>query len=738
MYCFSRCHLVSKLGSLRRSGQFLCACRAEAKKSKGSERESSKSKRTMAAVAAADAADAVHPMVPVPDALLTVLRETARSIVEESSSSSSPSSSSPTTATVRLHSDDGTPQYQSIMGRILAEDVTVNDPYPPFDASIMDGYAVKSADLSSKGADNEWTHQIVGQIYAGDDVDESRQQNHQGTLPSAAYVTTGAVVPSPYDAVVPIEDITVSPDGKFLRVNSEPTSTSPGKWIRKVGCDMAAGSVALSAGTVLQPPHVGILIQVGVNELVVRDLPKVGVLSTGNEILPSHHHPSASGKIPDVNRPILLSTLSSWGNCTPIDLGIETDDDINELTNNLRSAMDRCDVIVTTGGISMGEKDVMEDVLVQKFGAKVHFGRIHMKPGKPTTFMTIKVPGVDRRPRTCLIFCLPGNPVSGIVCSHLFVRPCLDMLVKGVDTSASLHDIVQSATVQEEIVATLTKDVKLDVERPEYRRVSLTYVPGANGGQFLASSTGVQRSSRLMSMNGADGLMLLPKGEPGGKLVAKEGEAYPVMLLGGSVGTVGVKVRDSIHISQRLNSEDKLSVVIANIVVGDNSERKMLDMVGPDATELTHRAAVALGSDCFNVLATVKLFDSDGQAGLLGELWSLRSDVVVVVCSGTSFQANLDYASTVRSFFVKEADAIALQARKGAAEQHPTAALFEFTAGFFEDFHGMQYMLLLLPEEGLEGSLQAVGGLLSHALKVGKGGGSFGHSHAQHHHHAHK
>jgi len=683
---------------------------------------------------AAAAADAVHPMVPVPDALLTVLRETARSILVEEEESSSPK-----TATLRLHSEDGTPQYQCIMGRILAEDVTVNDPYPPFDASIMDGYCVQSCDdlstRSSKGTDSEWTHQIVGQIYAGDDVDESsssssssKEENKQGALPSAAYVTTGAVVPSPYDAVVPIEDITVSPDGKYLRVKSEPGSTSSGKWIRKVGCDMAAGTVALSAGTVLQPPHVGILIQIGVNELVVRDLPKVGVLSTGNEILPSHHHPSASGKIPDVNRPILLSTLSSWGNCTPVDLGIETDDDINELTNNLRSAMDRCDVIVTTGGISMGEKDVMEDVFVEQFGATVHFGRIHMKPGKPTTFMTIKVPAIGRRSRTCLIFCLPGNPVSGIVCSHLFVRPCLDMLVKGVDTSTSLHDIVQNATVQEEIVATLTKDVKLDVERPEYRRVSLTYVPGANGGQFLASSTGVQRSSRLMSMNGADGLMLLPKGEPGRKLVAKEGEIYPVMLLGGSVGTVGVMVRDSIHISQSLNSEDKVSVAIVNVVVGDD-HGKMLDMVveAPDTTELSRRAAVALGSDRFNVLATVKVLTC---AELMTELASLESDVILVVFAGTPFQENLRYASTVRTFIDKEADAIALQARKGAAEQHPTAALFEFTAGFVHQ-NQTQCMLLLLPEEGLEGSLQAVRGLLPHALEVGKGASAHHHHHAQ-------
>jgi len=675
---------------------------------------------------------AVHPMVPVPEALRTVLRETARSILLQSSARQASSNNG--TTTVRLHAaSDGTPQYGRVLGRTLARDVLAAEPYPPFDASIMDGYAVKSADLAAaaSGGDGDgWTHRIAGQIYAGDDHASRQSSSSNGVtyqerldnLPTAAYVTTGAVVPAPYDAVIPIEDIAVSPDGLRLRLNSDPSKTQPGKWIREVGCDIGQGDVVLAAGTVLQPPHVGILVQVGVHDVVVRNVPTVGVLSTGNEILPSHHQASASGKIPDANRPVLLSTLTSWDNCIPVDLGIETDDDVQQLTATLASAIDSCDVVISTGGISMGEKDIMEDVLVGTLGATVHFGRIHMKPGKPTTFMTIQMP---QKERTCLVFCLPGNPVSGIVCSHLFVRPCLDMLVHGIGASAALDDIVDNATVQEEITATLTKDIRLDVERPEYRRVGLSYVAKAGGGgEFLASSTGVQRSSRLMSMNGADGLMLLPKGEPGDKMVAKAGERYPVMLLGGAIGTVGVKVQDSIHMngfpSQRL-AEDVSKPKVAPVMISNidtDFDRNV------NLTRIKDSILDILGSKDFCPLqGTSASTQSAASVGIDGILTSpdLKSaDIVLIVCSGTSFQDNLTFAASLRSVLDKNADAMAFQARKGAAATYPTAALFEFTAGYV-NHDGMEFMVCLLPDNGLEGALSNIKGLLRHGLKVAKG-----------------
>jgi len=166
---------------------------------------------------------AVHPMVPVPDALRTVLRETARSILAPSSSSS--------VTTVRLHPEVERlgsnrlcePQrsaYEHVLGKTLAQDVHVVEPYPPFDASIMDGYAICCADLLVPGGEDRdgWTHRITSRIYAGDEIDDANTSggihSDEGKLPPAAYVTTGAVIPAPYDAVMPVEVVAVSADNQ--------------------------------------------------------------------------------------------------------------------------------------------------------------------------------------------------------------------------------------------------------------------------------------------------------------------------------------------------------------------------------------------------------------------------------------------------------------------------------------------------------------------------------------------
>ena len=656
-------------------------------------------------VTRAETAENIYPMVPVPDALTTVLRETAKHLIDLGGEASSNSSTRITA--LHLHSTGGTPQYQPLLGRILANDIIVKDPYPPFDASIMDGYAVKCENWEAAASPNGWTHEIVGRIFAGDDV--TGKDNHVrplSSLPSAVYVTTGAVVPAPYNAVVPMEECLVDANNTRLRITSPPSNTTNGKWIRKVGCDMASGSVALSRGTVIQPSHIGILIQAGADSIQVRDLPRVGVLSTGNEIKPSHQNADMSGRIPDANRPVLLSTLAQWGNCHPIDLGIETDD-MNHLAATLKGAVESCDVIITTGGISMGEKDIIENVLVNLFGANVHFGRIHMKPGKPTTFMTIGVEGQNHlQKKICLAFCLPGNPVSGVVCSHLFVRPCLEMIVRGVDETQPLDDILKDAVVQEEVFATLLHDCKLDLERPEYRRVSLAYDSNtsANEGKFLAVSTGVQRSSRLMSMREADGLMLLPKGESS-KMIAKKGEVYPVMLLGGHFGgSGGIQVRYSVHMS----GGKLLKLGVVQVVSGPEKESK-------DA--IANRVSRALKRNEFRITAVLTT-NVDNMLSTLDSTALKEVDVIVfVVGSAIPFGKSLNLASNLRMKIDIEADAVSLQARKGASVQDPTAALFEFVAGF-RSCDESQFLILLLTENGLEGSLSRIGGLLPHAISV--------------------
>ena len=345
---------------------------------------------------------AQYPMIPVPQALETVLTETSISIWfdkqcnknEDTKTSSSVSNA------------------QQLLGRISASDIKAPSPgYPNHNASIMDGYAVKTSDLvSAKDVYDRIIDQeqngyildffVVGKVYAGDDTTDNVQHTattkHQRT---AIYVTTGAVVPTGYDAVIPIEDtIAIGDDNKIQIVPSKVQSvlsTKPLTWIRPIGCDIPSDYVVLSKEEMIQPVHVALLAQVGIalDQVSIKRIPRVGILSTGNELVSvsddKHQVRQQHGKIPDVNRPMLLSQLSTYGNCSPVDLGIVTDDaGYDNIAQRLTKILwpeeteEGIDVLITTGGISMGEKDIMEQVFVKGMGGKVHFGRMNMKPGK--------------------------------------------------------------------------------------------------------------------------------------------------------------------------------------------------------------------------------------------------------------------------------------------------------------------------------------------------------------------
>ena len=283
-------------------------------------------------------------------------------------------------------------------------------------------------------------------------------------------------------------------------------------WIRNVGCDIPPKTIILEKGEIIDSVHIGLLLQCGVTEVKVQPKPVVGILSTGNEIMSieemkkngycnhssdNHNSSKSLGMIPDANGPVLSALLTSYQSCEIVNYGIVSDDDIEVLTDTISKAITQCNVLITTGGISMGEKDVIEHVLFDKLGCRIHFGRLHMKPGKPTTFATSDkkkqninggnddgnvdgdVDGNDGSSEKCLIFAMPGNPVSAYVCTELLVRPCLDMLHSTIVTSSDRENdniltMVQNADVHAEINATLNHRVKLDVERPEYLRVQLS------------------------------------------------------------------------------------------------------------------------------------------------------------------------------------------------------------------------------------------------------------------------
>ncbi|XP_052009741.1 gephyrin-like isoform X6 [Xyrauchen texanus] len=422
--------------------------------------------------------------------------------------------------------------YRDGMGRVLAQDVYAKDNLPPFPASVKDGYAVRAAD----GPGDRF---IIGESQAG-------EQPTLTVMPGQVMrVTTGAPIPCGADAVVQVEDtelIRESEDGTEELEVRILVQVRPGQDIRPIGHDIKRGECVLAKGTHMGPSEIGLLATVGVTEVEVQKFPVVAVMSTGNELLNPEDdlHP---GKIRDSNRSTLLATIQEHGYPT-INLGI-VGDNPDDLLNALNEGISRADVIITSGGVSMGEKDYLKQVLDIDLHAQIHFGRVFMKPGLPTTFATLDIDGARK-----LIFALPGNltyrdtgatlleavplsdseasrlplpptprrsnPVSAVVTCNLFVIPALRKMQGILDPRPTI------------IKARLSCDVKLD-PRPEYHRCILTW----HHQEPLpwAQSTGNQMSSRLMSMRSANGLLMLPpKTEQYVEL--HKGEVVDVMVIG--------------------------------------------------------------------------------------------------------------------------------------------------------------------------------------------------------------
>ncbi|CAI5684054.1 gephyrin b isoform X2 [Archocentrus centrarchus] len=388
--------------------------------------------------------------------------------------------------------------YRDGMGRVLAQDVYAKDNLPPFPASVKDGYAVRAAD----GPGDRF---IIGESQAG-------EQPTQTVMPGQVMrVTTGAPIPCGADAVVQVEDTELlreSEDGTEELEVRILVQARPGQDIRPIGHDIKRGECVLAKGTHMGPSEIGLLATVGVTEVEVQKFPVVAVMSTGNELLNPEDdlHP---GKIRDSNRSTLLATIQEHGYPT-INLGI-VGDNPDDLLNALNEGISRADVIITSGGVSMGEKDYLKQVLDIDLHAQIHFGRVFMKPGLPTTFATLDIDGARK-----LIFALPGNPVSAVVTCNLFVIPALRKMQGILDPRPTI------------IKARLSCDVKLD-PRPEYHRCILTW----HHQEPLpwAQSTGNQVNSRLMSMRSANGLLMLPpKTEQYVEL--HKGEVVDVMVIG--------------------------------------------------------------------------------------------------------------------------------------------------------------------------------------------------------------
>jgi molybdopterin molybdotransferase len=363
---------------------------------------------------------------------------------------------------------------QAALGRVLAENVNSLVDVPPLDNTSMDGYAVRTADTQTSGN----TLKIAQRIPAG----SMGTQLEPGT---AARIFTGAPVPPGADAVVMQEDCAI-PEGSTdqVQVNIAPTS---GQWIRRRGEDLTAGKTALSAGTFLRPQELGVAASAGLTHLNVKRKVRVAAFFTGDELsLPGE--PLKPGGIYNSNRDTLLACIKSLG-CDATDFGI-VPDSLEATKETLRKASKDHDLIITSGGVSVGEEDHIKPAVTAE--GRLDLWQIAIKPGKPLAFGAVRKSGQNKDAETWFIG-LPGNPVSSFVTFLLFVRPFI-LKLQGRDTG-----MPQSYPMRADF------DWLKGDRRNEFLRVKIN----AQGGLDLFPN---QSSGVLTSASWGDGLVDCPAG----------------------------------------------------------------------------------------------------------------------------------------------------------------------------------------------------------------------------------
>ncbi|HEX2404875.1 MAG TPA: gephyrin-like molybdotransferase Glp [Acidimicrobiia bacterium] len=360
-------------------------------------------------------------------------------------------------------------------GRVLASDVVAPENVPPFANSAMDGFAVRGADVSAAGSVLE----VIGDLPAGSSSDIEVGPGE------AIRIMTGAPMPPGADTVTRVEDTTT--EGSKVTIA---TKVDPGTSVRPAGGDVPEGQLVFTAGTRLTPMHVGVLATIGVGHPEVFKRPRVAFMSTGDELTPPEAGGLEPGAIRDSNRPMLLALLEDAG-VEPVDLGIVPDDPAV-----LRDALTRAaeaDVVVSTGGVSMGDYDVTK--LVLQGDAHVDFWQVAIQPAKPFAFGHIG---------DALFFGLPGNPVSVLVSFEQFARPSL-LKMQGA-----------RYVLRPQLVATAGETLTTDPKKTVFVRVR---VEGLEGGSPTVVKSGGQASNVLSAAAAADGFALVPRGtatiEPG-------------------------------------------------------------------------------------------------------------------------------------------------------------------------------------------------------------------------------
>jgi molybdopterin molybdotransferase len=354
------------------------------------------------------------------------------------------------------------------LGRVLAEPVVAPHDVPPFANSAMDGFAVRAADLTAVPVDLE----VVEDVPAGS---VPTREVMPGT---AVRIMTGAPMPAGADTVVEVE-VTSTSDGTVTINSARP----PGMHVRPVGGDVPMGAQVFSPGVRLNAAMLGVLASLGVVDPMVGRRPVVAIISTGDELLPPDAPVPPKGKIRDSNTTTLHAVLSGLAE-EIIDFGI-IGDRADPLRSAFREAADRADMVITTGGVSMGEYDLVKAVLNELGG--VSFWKVAQQPGKPFAFGQIA--GTP-------LFGLPGNPVSVMVSFEQFVRPSL------------LHMAGATALFRSQVHGRLVQAVSTNPEKDVFLRVRVD----EDEGGLRATLSGGQSSNVLSAMASADGFALIPVG----------------------------------------------------------------------------------------------------------------------------------------------------------------------------------------------------------------------------------
>jgi molybdopterin molybdotransferase len=383
---------------------------------------------------------------------------------------------------VRVLDDEESP-ILAALGQVLAEEVSAPFDVPPWDNSAMDGYAVRSGDTRGASAGSPRRLRVVDTVAAGT---VSYREIEPGT---AVRIMTGAPVPKGADSVVCFEDTDETSRLAPAMEIGILKEIEPGSNIRQGGEDISKGSLLLRKGVVIGPAEVGVLASLGRRTVKVIRRPVVAILATGDE-LADIGEPLTVGKIYNSNSYSLAALVKYYGGIPNL-LGIARDSE-DSVVASLRKGL-TADLLITSGGVSVGDYDVIKDVLAKQ--GEISFWLVRMKPGKPLAFGMIS--GIDRNgmERGIPHLGLPGNPVSSMITFELFARPAIFKMMGKKNLARPMI-----SAVMEEAVVNL-----------DGRRIFARVVVEKRGEQYFARLTGPQGSGVLTSMAKANGLAIIPE-----------------------------------------------------------------------------------------------------------------------------------------------------------------------------------------------------------------------------------